>query len=170
MVLDCDLICREFVKKNYGDLKTRNPTLPVLIRECSGVQPQLWARYGKKPSIPSDLAIVMVPGMVCSTLLIFGTIAYLKCEMFLLELPDPVTLGDIGSGGLRTCPDIHVRLYSYWKFRAHEMGVILIIRRGLIGCIPQTGSLGARKACLVPYTGLPCTRINLKAVLSLSLL
>ncbi|KAM0824622.1 hypothetical protein ACQ4PT_070073 [Festuca glaucescens] len=36
---------REFVKKNYGDIKTCNPALPVLIRECSGVEPQLWARY-----------------------------------------------------------------------------------------------------------------------------
>ncbi|KAE8774597.1 NADH dehydrogenase [ubiquinone] 1 alpha subcomplex subunit 2 [Hordeum vulgare] len=44
---------REFVKKNYGDIKTRNPTLPVLIRECSGVEPQLWACYGKQPTIPS---------------------------------------------------------------------------------------------------------------------
>uniref|UniRef100_A0A0E0DCA4 Ribosomal protein/NADH dehydrogenase domain-containing protein n=1 Tax=Oryza meridionalis TaxID=40149 RepID=A0A0E0DCA4_9ORYZ len=37
---------REFVRKNYGDIKARNPSLPVLIRECSGVEPQLWARYG----------------------------------------------------------------------------------------------------------------------------
>uniref|UniRef100_A0A0E0DCA6 Ribosomal protein/NADH dehydrogenase domain-containing protein n=1 Tax=Oryza meridionalis TaxID=40149 RepID=A0A0E0DCA6_9ORYZ len=36
---------REFVRKNYGDIKARNPSLPVLIRECSGVEPQLWARY-----------------------------------------------------------------------------------------------------------------------------
>ncbi|KAL5214130.1 hypothetical protein ABZP36_003282 [Zizania latifolia] len=36
---------REFVKKNYGHIKARNPSLPVLIRECSGVKPQLWARY-----------------------------------------------------------------------------------------------------------------------------
>jgi hypothetical protein len=53
------------VKKNYGDIKTRNPSLPVLIRECSGVQPQLWARYGTHPSIPSlpgtrDLALAML--------------------------------------------------------------------------------------------------------------
>ncbi|TVU03467.1 hypothetical protein EJB05_51019 [Eragrostis curvula] len=36
---------REFVKKNYADIKARNPSLPFLVRECSGVQPQLWARY-----------------------------------------------------------------------------------------------------------------------------
>ncbi|PWZ17643.1 NADH dehydrogenase [ubiquinone] 1 alpha subcomplex subunit 2 [Zea mays] len=44
---------REFVKKNYGDIKARNPSLPFLVRECSGVQPQLWARYGTRPSISS---------------------------------------------------------------------------------------------------------------------
>ncbi|WOK95576.1 NADH dehydrogenase [Canna indica] len=36
---------REFVHKNYKDLKTVNPKLPILIRECRGVEPQLWARY-----------------------------------------------------------------------------------------------------------------------------
>ncbi|CAN6275435.1 unnamed protein product, partial [Urochloa humidicola] len=36
---------REFVKNYYGEIKARNPTVPFLIRECSGVQPQLWARY-----------------------------------------------------------------------------------------------------------------------------
>ncbi|KAK9091055.1 hypothetical protein Sjap_024232 [Stephania japonica] len=35
----------EFVQKNYKELKTLNPRFPILIRECSGVQPQLWARY-----------------------------------------------------------------------------------------------------------------------------
>jgi hypothetical protein len=60
-----DLIRREFVKKNYGDIKTHNPALPILIRECSGVQPQLWARYGTHPYIPSlpgigDLALAML--------------------------------------------------------------------------------------------------------------
>ncbi|RRT51261.1 hypothetical protein B296_00025936 [Ensete ventricosum] len=37
----------EFVYKNYKDLKTLNPKLPILIRECRGVEPQLWARYGE---------------------------------------------------------------------------------------------------------------------------
>ncbi|XP_078447119.1 NADH-ubiquinone oxidoreductase B8 subunit [Wolffia australiana] len=36
---------REFVKNHYKDLKTINPKFPFLIRECSGVEPQLWARY-----------------------------------------------------------------------------------------------------------------------------
>ncbi|CAN1333929.1 NADH dehydrogenase [ubiquinone] 1 alpha subcomplex subunit 2 [Linum perenne] len=37
---------RAFVEKNYKDLKKLNPKLPILIRECRGVEPQLWARYG----------------------------------------------------------------------------------------------------------------------------
>ncbi|KAL4286358.1 hypothetical protein AHAS_Ahas19G0078200 [Arachis hypogaea] len=36
---------RTFVEKNYKELKTLNPKLPILIRECSGAEPQLWARY-----------------------------------------------------------------------------------------------------------------------------
>ncbi|XP_020591534.1 NADH dehydrogenase [ubiquinone] 1 alpha subcomplex subunit 2 [Phalaenopsis equestris] len=39
------LPAREFVHRNYKDLKTLNPKLPILIRESSGVEPQLWARY-----------------------------------------------------------------------------------------------------------------------------
>ncbi|KAF9625389.1 hypothetical protein IFM89_022212 [Coptis chinensis] len=38
---------REFVEKNYRDLKTLNPKFPILIRECSQVEPQLWARYDR---------------------------------------------------------------------------------------------------------------------------
>lgn len=38
---------RTFVEKNYKDLKSLNPKFPILIRECSGIQPQMWARYGK---------------------------------------------------------------------------------------------------------------------------
>ncbi|XP_072170963.1 NADH dehydrogenase [ubiquinone] 1 alpha subcomplex subunit 2-like [Diadema setosum] len=36
---------REWVKTNYVDLKKANPRFPVLIRECSGVQPVVYARY-----------------------------------------------------------------------------------------------------------------------------
>ncbi|BBH02063.1 NADH-ubiquinone oxidoreductase B8 subunit, putative, partial [Prunus dulcis] len=36
---------RTFVEKNYKDLKSLNPKLPILIRECRGIEPQLWARY-----------------------------------------------------------------------------------------------------------------------------
>ncbi|KAG6653734.1 NADH dehydrogenase [ubiquinone] 1 alpha subcomplex subunit 2-like [Carya illinoinensis] len=36
---------RAFVEKNYKDLKALNPKFPILIRECSEIEPQLWARY-----------------------------------------------------------------------------------------------------------------------------
>ncbi|XP_065297590.1 NADH dehydrogenase [ubiquinone] 1 alpha subcomplex subunit 2 [Dermacentor albipictus] len=36
---------REFVMKHYRSVKNTNPTLPILIRECSGVQPKVYARY-----------------------------------------------------------------------------------------------------------------------------
>merc|ERR1712226_101878 len=43
---------REFVQKSYDPLKTANPKLPIMIRECSGIQPKLWARftYGQESS------------------------------------------------------------------------------------------------------------------------
>ena len=31
----------------YVDLKKSNPKLPTLIRECSGVRPVMFARYGE---------------------------------------------------------------------------------------------------------------------------
>ncbi|XP_059310917.1 NADH dehydrogenase [ubiquinone] 1 alpha subcomplex subunit 2-like [Lycium ferocissimum] len=34
-----------FIEKNYKDLKTHNPKLPILIREANSIDPQLWARY-----------------------------------------------------------------------------------------------------------------------------
>lgn len=44
LVLDC----RDFVSSGYAQLKRENPKLPILVRECSGVQPRLWVRYGKR--------------------------------------------------------------------------------------------------------------------------
>ncbi|XP_058059724.1 NADH dehydrogenase [ubiquinone] 1 alpha subcomplex subunit 2 [Anopheles bellator] len=45
---------REFVNTRYVQLKRDNPSLPILVRECSGVQPRLWVRYemGKEKSVP----------------------------------------------------------------------------------------------------------------------
>lgn len=37
---------RDFINKHYVQIKQGNPKTPILIRECSGVQPRLWARYG----------------------------------------------------------------------------------------------------------------------------
>ena len=39
---------RDFIEKRYVELKKVNPDLPILIRECSDVQPKLWARYGER--------------------------------------------------------------------------------------------------------------------------
>ncbi|CAI9108044.1 OLC1v1007555C1 [Oldenlandia corymbosa var. corymbosa] len=36
---------RAFIENNYKDLKKHNPKLPILIREASNAEPQLWARY-----------------------------------------------------------------------------------------------------------------------------
>ncbi|XP_061659692.1 NADH dehydrogenase [ubiquinone] 1 alpha subcomplex subunit 2 [Syngnathoides biaculeatus] len=44
---------RDFVAQHYVDLKRANAHLPILVRECSGVEARLWARYdfGKERSI-----------------------------------------------------------------------------------------------------------------------
>ncbi|KAF7284199.1 NADH dehydrogenase (ubiquinone) B8 subunit [Rhynchophorus ferrugineus] len=44
---------REFIEQYYVELKTNNPKFPILIRECSGVEPKLWARFefGKEKSL-----------------------------------------------------------------------------------------------------------------------
>ncbi|CAH1102440.1 unnamed protein product [Psylliodes chrysocephalus] len=38
---------REFIESCYVELKSSNPKFPILIRECSGVEPKVWARYEK---------------------------------------------------------------------------------------------------------------------------
>ncbi|XP_030649722.1 NADH dehydrogenase [ubiquinone] 1 alpha subcomplex subunit 2 [Chanos chanos] len=47
---------RDFVEQHYVTLKKANPEFPILIRECSGVRPKLWARYdyGKEQSVALD--------------------------------------------------------------------------------------------------------------------
>ncbi|CAH0557505.1 unnamed protein product [Brassicogethes aeneus] len=44
---------REFIEQHYVELKKSNPKFPILIRECSGIQPKLWARMerGKEESV-----------------------------------------------------------------------------------------------------------------------
>lgn len=39
--------CRDFVHNSYQELKKANPKLPILIRECSGIQARMIARYGE---------------------------------------------------------------------------------------------------------------------------
>ncbi|XP_035680709.1 NADH dehydrogenase [ubiquinone] 1 alpha subcomplex subunit 2-like [Branchiostoma floridae] len=45
---------RDFVENHYVDLKKSNPQFPFLIRECSGVEPKVWARYefGRERNLP----------------------------------------------------------------------------------------------------------------------
>ncbi|XP_033922650.1 NADH dehydrogenase [ubiquinone] 1 alpha subcomplex subunit 2 [Pezoporus wallicus] len=45
---------RDFIEQHYVTLKKANPDFPILIRECSGVQPRLWARFefGRERSVP----------------------------------------------------------------------------------------------------------------------
>ncbi|XP_028397535.1 NADH dehydrogenase [ubiquinone] 1 alpha subcomplex subunit 2-like [Dendronephthya gigantea] len=37
---------RDFLEKYYVGLKKENPKFPFLVRECSGIQPKIYARYG----------------------------------------------------------------------------------------------------------------------------
>lgn len=47
---------REFIQKSYVGLKKANPKFPILIRECSGVQPKIWARYEFGKEASSDVS------------------------------------------------------------------------------------------------------------------
>jgi hypothetical protein len=80
---------RTFVEKNYKDLKSLNPKLPILIRECSGVQPQMWARYGKfalslisvKENFDSNCLIFRDMKINCALLKIWYECSYI-CDFF----------------------------------------------------------------------------------------
>jgi len=36
---------RDFIETSYVTIKKQNPKFPILIRECSGVTPKVYARY-----------------------------------------------------------------------------------------------------------------------------
>ncbi|XP_008304155.1 NADH dehydrogenase [ubiquinone] 1 alpha subcomplex subunit 2 [Stegastes partitus] len=61
---------RDFVEQNYVTLKKSNPDFPILIRECSGVQARLWARYdfGKESSVSVENMSADQVGQVLQTL------------------------------------------------------------------------------------------------------
>lgn len=44
---------RDFLEKYYIGIKKENPKVPILVRECSGIQPKMYARYdhGKENSV-----------------------------------------------------------------------------------------------------------------------
>uniref|UniRef100_R4WK08 NADH dehydrogenase [ubiquinone] 1 alpha subcomplex subunit 2 n=1 Tax=Riptortus pedestris TaxID=329032 RepID=R4WK08_RIPPE len=47
---------RDFLQKSYVPLKKANPQFPILVRECSGVKPKLWARYEFGKETCNDIA------------------------------------------------------------------------------------------------------------------
>src|SRR5690348_11591145 len=38
---------RSFLKRAYPTMKKNNPNTPILIREATGTEPRVWARYGE---------------------------------------------------------------------------------------------------------------------------
>lgn len=56
LVLIVDDLIREFVSKFYPIIKSSNPNLPVLVRECGGVSPRIWARFdhGRESLLSAD--------------------------------------------------------------------------------------------------------------------
>jgi NADH dehydrogenase (ubiquinone) 1 alpha subcomplex subunit 2 len=36
---------RQFIDKYYLGIKKENPELPILVRECSGIEPRIWFRF-----------------------------------------------------------------------------------------------------------------------------
>lgn len=38
---------REWIEQDYVTLKKANLDFPILIRECSGISPKIWARYAR---------------------------------------------------------------------------------------------------------------------------
>jgi len=50
------IFCREFITKHYAGLKLENPGIPVLVRECSGIKPRVWARFAYGEERSADLS------------------------------------------------------------------------------------------------------------------
>ncbi|XP_041974224.1 NADH dehydrogenase [ubiquinone] 1 alpha subcomplex subunit 2 [Aricia agestis] len=55
---------REFIQKYYVNIKKENPNFPILIRECSGVQPRVWARYEKGVEQSAPLTDLSAPDVL----------------------------------------------------------------------------------------------------------
>ena len=43
---------RSFLRRAYPIMKHHNPSTPILIREATGVEPKVWARYGMLEMLP----------------------------------------------------------------------------------------------------------------------
>ncbi|KAH8378123.1 hypothetical protein KR093_009412 [Drosophila rubida] len=52
---------RKYVERFYPNLKKSNPNLPILVRECAGVKPKLWARYENGKEVSMSLANQAAP-------------------------------------------------------------------------------------------------------------
>ena len=48
------MCCRNFLQRSYPTMKKHNPHTPILIREASGIEPTLYARYSTPQLPPSD--------------------------------------------------------------------------------------------------------------------
>ncbi|GFU01371.1 NADH dehydrogenase 1 alpha subcomplex subunit 2 [Trichonephila clavipes] len=48
-----EIFTGEFIRKHYVPIKKQNPAFPILIRECEGIEPRIYARYdfGKETSV-----------------------------------------------------------------------------------------------------------------------
>jgi NADH dehydrogenase (ubiquinone) 1 alpha subcomplex subunit 2 len=51
---------RQFIRQHYLLLKKEHPTLPILIRECSDVDPRVYARYDYGKEVSVDLSYLAV--------------------------------------------------------------------------------------------------------------
>ncbi|KAF2669073.1 NADH dehydrogenase, alpha subcomplex, subunit 2 [Microthyrium microscopicum] len=51
---DHSAAARSFLMKSYPTMKKHNPSTPILIREASGTEPKVWARFefGKEKMLP----------------------------------------------------------------------------------------------------------------------
>ena len=39
------IVCRDYIINNYENVKGANPNTPFIVRECTGAQPTVMARY-----------------------------------------------------------------------------------------------------------------------------
>lgn len=40
------MLCRNFLTRTYPTMKKHNPHTPIMLREASGIEPKVYARYG----------------------------------------------------------------------------------------------------------------------------
>lgn len=58
--LRVSVVFRDYIFSTYQELKKANPTFPVLVRECSGVEAKLIARYGRPYSWPCTSPFIVL--------------------------------------------------------------------------------------------------------------